>query len=152
MLSLHMLDYLMPYLSLSTWTWNTFPTLRDTWFFYLSYVLPPRPSKIYGVSAQGPLVFGFGLRVLGQGLTIFIAVMTSLESQLNRYNDLSQDSGLGACICIYPGPPKVRVWVVVMGVFLCLLHRMGHPSVEILCLFGFGFGIFGTRTLPCQFV
>ena len=89
MLSLHMLDYPMPYLSLSTWTWNTFPTLRDTWFFYLSYVLPPRPSKIYGVSAQGPLVFGFGLRVLGQGLTIFAAVMTSLESQLNRYNDLS---------------------------------------------------------------
>ena len=49
MFSLNMLDYPMSFLSLSTWTWNTFPTLRGTWAFYLNHVLPPRPSKSYGV-------------------------------------------------------------------------------------------------------
>ena len=29
--------------------WNTFPTLRGTWAFYLNHVLPPRPSKSYRV-------------------------------------------------------------------------------------------------------
>ena len=77
MFSLNMLDYPMSFLSLSTWTWNTFPTLRGTWAFYLNHVLPPRPSKSYRlvaheilVSAQGPLVLVLRLRVWGQGLTI----------------------------------------------------------------------------------
>ena len=39
----------MSFLSLSTWTWNTFPTLRGNWAFYLNHVLPPRPSKSYRV-------------------------------------------------------------------------------------------------------
>ena len=78
MFSLNMLDYPMSFLSLSTWTWNTFPTLRGTWAFYLNHVLPPRPSKSYGmvepdsmlaheilVSAQGPLVLVLRLRVWG---------------------------------------------------------------------------------------
>ena len=49
MFSLNMLDYPMSFLSLSTWTWNTFPTLRGIWAFYLNNVLPPRPSKSYRV-------------------------------------------------------------------------------------------------------
>ena len=49
MFSLNMLDYPMLFLSLSTWTWNNFPTLRSNLAFYLNPVLPPRPSKSYWV-------------------------------------------------------------------------------------------------------
>ena len=40
MFSLNMLDYPMSFLSLSTWTWNPFPTLRGNWALYLNHVLP----------------------------------------------------------------------------------------------------------------
>ena len=43
------LNYPVFFLPLSTWTWDTFLTLRGTWGFYLNHVLPPRPSKSYGV-------------------------------------------------------------------------------------------------------
>ena len=49
MFSLNMLDYPMFFLSLSTWTWKNFLTLRSNFAFYLNPVLPPRPSKIYWV-------------------------------------------------------------------------------------------------------
>ena len=33
------------FLSLSNWTWDTFPTLRGTQDFYLNHVLSPKPSE-----------------------------------------------------------------------------------------------------------
>ena len=44
-----MFDSPMFYLLLSTWTWDTFLTLRGTQGFYLNHVIPPRPSKSYRV-------------------------------------------------------------------------------------------------------
>ena len=49
MFYLNMENYPVFFLLLSTWTWDTFPTLRGTWGFYLNHVLPPRSSKSYGV-------------------------------------------------------------------------------------------------------
>ena len=44
-----MFDSPVFYLLLSTWTWDTFLTLRGTQGFYLNHVIPPRPSKRYRV-------------------------------------------------------------------------------------------------------
>ena len=44
-----MFDSPVFYLLLSTWTWDTFLTLRGTQGFYLNHVIPPRPSKSYRV-------------------------------------------------------------------------------------------------------
>ena len=71
MFSLNMLDYPMSFLSLSTWTWNTFP----------------RPAHEILVSAQGPLVLvlrlRFGAKGLGpgQGLTISSKVKIHLRQE-----------------------------------------------------------------------
>ena len=44
-----MFDSPVFYLLLSTWTWDTFLTLRGNQGFYLNHVIPPRPSKSYRV-------------------------------------------------------------------------------------------------------
>ena len=49
MFYLNTVDCVVFFLSLPTWTWETFSTLRDTWGFYLNYILPPKPSERYGV-------------------------------------------------------------------------------------------------------
>ena len=49
MFFLNMVDYPVFFPTLSTLTWDTFLTLRGPWGFYLNHVLPPRPSKSYGV-------------------------------------------------------------------------------------------------------
>ena len=49
MFSMNMFDIPVFYLLLSTWTWDTFLTLRGTRGFYLNHVIPPRPSKSYRV-------------------------------------------------------------------------------------------------------
>ena len=53
MFFLNMVDYPVFFPSLSTLTWDTFLTLRGTWGFYLNHVLPPRPSKSFGVVVVG---------------------------------------------------------------------------------------------------
>ena len=49
MFFMHMFDSPVFYLLLSTWTRDTFLTLRGTQGFFLNHVLPPRPSKSYSV-------------------------------------------------------------------------------------------------------
>ena len=44
-----MVNYPVFFLLLSTWTWDTFLTLRGTSGFYLNHGLPHRPSKRYGL-------------------------------------------------------------------------------------------------------
>ena len=56
MFSLNMLDYPMSFLSLFTWTWNNFPTLRSNFAFYLNPVLPPGPSKSYWVDGTASYI------------------------------------------------------------------------------------------------
>ena len=65
MFSLNMLDYPMSFLSLFTWTWNNFPTLRSNFAFYLNPVLPLRPSKSYRV---GGVVVAHEILVTAQRL------------------------------------------------------------------------------------
>ena len=51
-----MLDFPMSFLSLSTWTWNNFPTLRINLVFYLNPVLPPRTSKSHWVNGTASCI------------------------------------------------------------------------------------------------
>jgi len=53
MFFLNMVDYPVFFPMLSTLTWDTFLTFMGTWGFYLNHVLPPRPSKSYGVGWGG---------------------------------------------------------------------------------------------------
>ena len=64
--SLNTLDYPLSFLSLSTWTWNTFPILRGTWAFCLKYSRPD-PLKVIGWWSQ---VLVLRHMVWSQGLTI----------------------------------------------------------------------------------
>ena len=92
MFFLNMVDYPVFFPSLSTLTWDTFLTLRGTWGFYLNHVLPPRPSKYFGVgwwwlahkilvTAQ---VLGFWDldRTLDSGLSKNKSVQRSLHDEL----------------------------------------------------------------------
>ena len=58
MFFLNMVDYPVFFPMLSTLTWDTFLTFRGTWGFYLNHVLPPRPSKSFGVVGWGGVVVG----------------------------------------------------------------------------------------------
>ena len=49
MFYLIIVDYPMFFPMLSTLTWDTFLTLKGPGGFYLNHVLPPRPSKSFGV-------------------------------------------------------------------------------------------------------
>ena len=53
-----MLNYPMSFISLSTWTWDTFLTLLIIQGLYLNHVLPPRPSKSYRVKCASGYVVG----------------------------------------------------------------------------------------------
>ena len=57
-------------LLLSTWTWDTFLTLRGTQSFYLNHLLPLRPSK--------------SLRVDGTASYILAQLATSMFSFLGH--------------------------------------------------------------------
>ena len=78
MFFLNTLNYPVFFPLLSTWTWDTFLTLRGTWGFYLKRVIPHRAFKSYRVvgwpkilvSAPVPLylIGPLGLTGLGLGL------------------------------------------------------------------------------------
>ena len=48
MFFLNMVNYPLFFPLMSTFTWDTFLTLRGTWGFYLNHVIPHRASKSYG--------------------------------------------------------------------------------------------------------
>ena len=56
MFSINMFDSHMFFLLLSTWTWDTFLTLRGTQDFYLKHLLSSKPSKSYRVDGTASYI------------------------------------------------------------------------------------------------
>ena len=81
MFYLNMVDWPVFFPSLSTWTWDTFLTLRGTWGFYLNHVLPRKPWS-YRVCGWVDPKFPFTLweSGIGLGLGLWLVNYTNVYS------------------------------------------------------------------------